>query len=340
MVSNTIKRNTPVATLIKNYVNKKSGKVAVSRDEIQRRFEYLDWKDQKKILMASLDSCKSDRCWAYQNLLKYWDKSFEPKVKEVWDKYHDPMCSRPIIRFFPISYIKEHMDSFTDIKDFYFISIRFAEDPNYVIERDKLSKAEYLGVLYHSGRTISSEEANDILFEIVHDLCVEGLSYNEIEDIKYTEGRISPNNFRSIYYSKYYLEKMNYSQAVSIFEDWAEKVRKIILVSSDYKAIMNWDNSYNNLDLGIMLLRKYSYRALDSKYKLPTDIYIDDFLKSIDWDLLWKPPAIPEDIIPKKEEQRPPSDPEYLEKMQVSNPALKKLMDEFDLEPDLEELPF
>ena len=117
---------------------------------------------------------------------------------------------------------------------------------------------------------------------------------------------------------------MNYSQVVLIFEDWVEKVQKLILESADYKAIMNWDNSYNNVELGIMLLRKYSYRALDSKYKLPTDTYIDDFLKSIDWSLLWRPSAISKkNIIPQKEEQRPPSDPEYIEKMQ-----------------DMEELPF
>ena len=102
MIYKTQKRNTPIATLIKNYINKKSGKVAESRNEIQRRFEHLDWKDQKKILMASLDSCKSDRSWAYKRLLRYWDKSFEPKVKEIWDKYHEPMCAWPIIRFFPI----------------------------------------------------------------------------------------------------------------------------------------------------------------------------------------------------------------------------------------------
>ena len=52
---NAKKRNTPVVTLIKNYINKKSGKVAESREEIQRRFDYLDWKEQKKIIRAFLD---------------------------------------------------------------------------------------------------------------------------------------------------------------------------------------------------------------------------------------------------------------------------------------------
>ena len=47
----TVSRNNPIATVIKNYTNKKSGKVTDSRNEIQRRFLGLDWKDQKKIMV-------------------------------------------------------------------------------------------------------------------------------------------------------------------------------------------------------------------------------------------------------------------------------------------------
>ena len=75
------KRNTPIATLIKDYINKNSGKVSDSRNEIQRRFDYLDWKDQKKIVQAFLESGKADRQWAYSKALDFWDKSFEPKIK-------------------------------------------------------------------------------------------------------------------------------------------------------------------------------------------------------------------------------------------------------------------
>lgn len=87
------KRNSPIATLIKNYVNKNSGKVSVSREEIQRRFNWLDWKDQKRILTAFLDSGRSDREWAYGKVLDYWDESFMPKVKELWETYHEYKCS-------------------------------------------------------------------------------------------------------------------------------------------------------------------------------------------------------------------------------------------------------
>ena len=44
----TVSRNNPIATVIKNYLNKKSGKVTDSRNEIQRRFFGLDWKTRRR----------------------------------------------------------------------------------------------------------------------------------------------------------------------------------------------------------------------------------------------------------------------------------------------------
>ena len=49
-------RNNPIAIVIKNYIDKKSGKVTEARDEIKRRFAGLDWDDQKHILEAFLAS--------------------------------------------------------------------------------------------------------------------------------------------------------------------------------------------------------------------------------------------------------------------------------------------
>lgn len=53
------KRNKPIASLIKWYMDKKSRKVSESRKEIQKRFDYLDWKDQKRILFAFLKAGKA-----------------------------------------------------------------------------------------------------------------------------------------------------------------------------------------------------------------------------------------------------------------------------------------
>ena len=96
-----IKRNRPASTLIKEYIEKKKGRMSEARAELHRRFDYLDYSQQKKILVAHLKSSMSDRQWAYPRLLDYWDDSFMPIVKELWEEYHEERCSWSIIRYFP-----------------------------------------------------------------------------------------------------------------------------------------------------------------------------------------------------------------------------------------------
>ena len=204
------KRNTPISTLIKNYVNKKSSKVSVSREEIKWRFDHLDWKDQKKILFAFMDSGISDREWAYSKMLDNWDDSFQPKVRELWETYHEYKCSWSIIRYFPLEYIKEHIGEFTDERDYYFICLRLAKDKDYVIDRTKLSDRDYLAVLCHTGHTISDDEARDTLFSIIHNCCLADTFMPRLERVG--EGRydkvITPANYREVNLAIYYLLKL------------------------------------------------------------------------------------------------------------------------------------
>ena len=308
----TPQRNTPVVTLIRNYTDKKSGKVADSRKEIQRRFDYLDWKDQKKILMAFLDSGKTDRQWAYLKLLDNWDPSFEPKVRELWETLREPQCSWSVIRFFPISYVVDHMASFTGKRDYFFICRRLAEDPDYVIERSRLSAIDYLSVVFHSGRSLTADEANSILFEIVHDLCVGGFDINDLDRVDYANEMFSPSDFRSISLAKYYLREMNHVQAEWLFDEWNKKVRQSILQSPEYQALLKSNGSeYYYLELKISIVRKYAYQALDDRYKQPTDTGMSNL-------------PMPQ-FFPSLDSMR-------LEDMVETNPALKELIDTFGLE--------
>ena len=337
MIYQPQKRNTPIATLIKNYINKKSGKVAESRKEIQRRFEHLDWKDQKKILMASLDSCKSDRQWAYSKLYNHWDKSFEAKVKKLWDELHEPMCAWPIIRFFPISYVKENMASFTGERDFYFISLRLAEDPDYVIDRSSLRTVDYLAVLYYSGRTLSEDEAIDMLFEIVHDLCISGFSIYEQKHMNYDEGVFNLSKHLSINRAYNYLFLMDHLRAIRFFDEWNRKVYNYVMDSPEYAILKKWGfPRYDLFEQNILIVRKYAYLALDDKYKSPTDTSMTELLSLVD--LTFRQP--PEDVPSRITNEMPPSDPSFLDIIKQTNAEVQKLMDAFELELVNGDVPF
>lgn len=337
MIYKTQKRNTPIATLIKNYVNKKSGKVAESRKEIQRRFEHLDWKDQKKILIASLDSCKSDRQWAYSKLYNHWDKSFEERVRKLWDELHEPMCAWPIIRFFPISYVKENMTSFTGERDFYFISLRLAEDPNYVIDKSKLRTVDYLAVLYYSGRTLSDDDAIDMLFEIVHDLCISGFSIYEQTHINYDEGVYNLSKQLSISRAHNYLFMMGHYNAIRFFDEWNRKVHNYVMDSPEYSILKQWGVSqFESSEQSILIVRKYAYLSLDDKYKFPTETSMTELFSLVD--LKFRQP--PKDVPSRITNEMPPSDPSYLEKIKQTNAEVKKLVDDFELEIFDGDVPF
>ena len=336
------KRNTPIATLIKDYINKNSGKVSDSRNEIQRRFDYLDWKDQKKIMLAFLESGKTDRQWAYSKLVDFWDKSFEPKVKALWEQLHEDKCSWVVTRHFPVEYLSKNIEQFTGDRDYYFICLRLAEDKSYVIDRDKLSLSDYVSVLYHTDRPISDEEAIDFLFTAVYNVCTEAYhSYTRLDRYSDTDKAtiVSPINFQDVNLVYWYLRKMELLEVLWKFDSWNEKVQKAIYNSPEYKAILNAGlNDYELRDAKVRIAKKYAYLALEDKYKTAEGFDVDGILVPREWFIETTPKGnkkkAPEPTAPE------PVDPDLLREMMAKNPALEKLVGDFGLDIGESELPF
>ena len=277
MKSKERKRNTPIATLIKNYINKKSGKVPESRKEIQRRFDHLDWKDQKKIMQAFLESGKGDRLWAYSKLVDNWDKSFEPRIKELWEQSHEGKSSWVVIRYFPTKYLSQNIDKFTDDRDYYFICLRLAEDKSFIIDRSKLSITDYLSVLYHTDRPLSDGEARDLLYKTVHDVCTEDCEYPQLSRYAYAgkDFIIGPILFQNVNLAVYYLRKMDLTDVVHQFEIWNEGVQRAVFNSPEFKTVLNTDMiEYEIEQAKAKVAKKYAYLALDDKYK--TEVFCID----------------------------------------------------------------
>lgn len=270
----TVSRNNPIATVIKNYLNKKSGKVTDSRNEIQRRFFGLDWKDQKKIMAAFLDAGAADRNWAYSRLLDLWDASFEDKVQELWETYHEEKCSWVIIRHFPKEYLKKHIDQFSEGRDYYFICRRLAEESGFVIDKAKLSKTDYLMALSHADRHIDDAEASDTLYEIVRDIAFHWNPSMELsrDYMPHRREVMTASDFANVSIALYYLEKMDNDDVVTAFRAWDSKVQGIVHDSEEYKALNNKSISdYDYKDELADIVQKHLYYALPEKYKTMTD---------------------------------------------------------------------
>ena len=269
-----VSRNHPIATVIKNYVNKKSGKVTESRIEIQRRFIGLDWKDQKKIMAAFLDAGMSDRDWAYSRLLDLWDASFEPKVLELWETYHEEKCAWVIIRHFPKEFIIKNVNTFNEGRDYFFICRRLATDPDFVIDMERLSKTDYLMALSHGNRHIKDEEATDILYSIVREVSFHWFASMELSRNYFPRRNkvLVASDFAKVSIALYYLEKMGNDSVVSEFKNWENNVQTFVRQSEEYKALKKESCSDNDFKEKLAaIVQKHLYYALPVWYKTMTD---------------------------------------------------------------------
>lgn len=267
------KRNTPIGRLIRDYTNKESGRVSESKLEIKRRFEHLDWKDQKRIVSAFLDSCRSDREWMYVRLLDLWDDCFASRIAELWEQHHEERCAWVVIRHLPEDYIISQIDSFSNERDYYFVCRRLAHRSDFCIDMERLSPVDYLSVLVHAGRTFSKTMALDLLYEQVNEEC-----NNDFFHTNYWKPKDNSDVFHAMYIPNiskavYYLKKVNFYDIIEEFERWNDRVMEKILNSSEYRDVTSMNLSdYDYFSRLRSIGRYYLYQELDSKYKT-TSLY-------------------------------------------------------------------
>lgn len=293
----TRKRNTPITTLISRYEDKRSGKVMESRKEIQWRFEALDWEYQQRILTDFLQSGKQDRTWACSWLRDLWDPVFEPKIKELWEQYHDDVCKWVVIRHMPLEYVVQHMPEFTGRRDYYYICLRLAQDKDYQIETDKLSIADYLAVLFHTGRDFDGINPDTILFQVVHENCLRPLNAYDFDkpfDYNHPADILCPSDLRDVGCVLYYLRESEFRYCTD-FWSWNNQVREAILACEEYQQLKACADNPYLLD-GWMrdIMRKYTYIALPDEYKQPLDPSPDDMVKPLEERKCYRHPAIEE----------------------------------------------
>lgn len=263
MYRKPIPRNRPIAAVIRDYINKKSGKVTVSRNEIKRRFYGLDWKDQKKILSAFLDSCVTDREWAYPKLLDYWDPSFEAKVLELWETYHEHRCTWPVIRHCSEDFVKEHISEFYN-DDYYFVCRRLIDDKDFVVEKNRLSIKDYLMIMLLRGEQIDDDEALKILYDIVEKKASFKINIFDLDKPRLNKLFLNRTQMMYAYDIKGVdfvidcLSRMKKDNVIHKFHLWEREVRKAASESDEFKALQYKtlkDDDYNSQMFDIF--RKY-----------------------------------------------------------------------------------
>ncbi len=258
MMKGRNKRNAPIATLIRNYTDKKSGKVTEAKEQIKWRFAAQDWKNQKRILTAFLEGGKTDRQWAYRVLLDYWDDSLEEKVRKLWEEHHEENCSWVIVKHFPDNYLKNHIEELSLGRNYYFICRRLGSDEQFPIDGSRLRPLDYLALMADLGRGISTATAMELLFTIAKKECQTPHFY--VIGRQWFAPRLtkpSPLHLRSLSRAHYYLQKMaDSNEAQQQFTAWCSRVADEVQCSEDFASLLQQplcDDDFNQKAYHLLL---------------------------------------------------------------------------------------
>lgn len=178
------KHNRPISIVIKNYMDKSGGKVTESRNEIEWRFKALDWRYQKQILFAFLQSGKSDRNWAYRKLFAFWDDCFIPVLQELWEKYYEERVTWLIIRYFPIEFLKRNYEKLNVGRNYFFLCNRLFDDKDFVVDKTQLNECDLLRIKCVLGESVTPGDAEDMFFLLVYKYCMGTYNFRAFKTIE------------------------------------------------------------------------------------------------------------------------------------------------------------
>jgi hypothetical protein len=170
--------------------------------------------------------------------------------------------------------------------------------------------------------------------------CEPWFAVDKYRDVR--KGEImGPSLFQNVALVLYYLRKLDHTDVTDAFWSWNEHVQGEIFKSPEFKKIQlhKIDDTMYKYEM-IRLARKYSYLSLDDKYKKETDPTIEEMLKPKHYYII-APMQEPLTAEPEREEESPiASDPALLDELIAQNPSVERLVKNFELEMNTDELPF
>lgn len=337
---NTIKgKNESISTLLKLFVNKKSGRVCEVRKKLQSRYDYQSYQIQGKILKAFLHSSQADRKWAYKCLLKQWHSTLGKDVLDLWEKYHEDECAIVVIKYASENYLLVHQDEFRN--HYTDLCIRLIKNPAFVMRKEWVNHFTCGGdidVLYVNARADNPVPGIDVLKVLFQWIIITINSTNN----KYIEENSSVLEYnkegQALYFSTKYaqyvtdiiwcMRKLKMVDEIIYYLEWDKKVQEKFankILEQDFKDIES-DYVYY-----LWKTRNIFYETVLEE--LPQEFcYLKDELKDKTFDDFWSYPNPLEDVGMMTPElakiDRQGSIKEFSEK----NPVILKMIKMLDLQ--------
>lgn len=220
-----LSRNTPFNKLLTLYSNKMSGKVIPSRNELFRRFAYLDPSQQKRVVEAFFNGSASDVKMMTSYLMGHWDDMYLGTVEKAWlDDTSDENLAKLIIRYHRLDFVLSHiseMEAFNGPM----LAIRRCQAGNPPRIED-WPLTDYLAIVYNSGMAIREDEATYLMSSYLVSAALYDIESGRVPD--YT--RKSDIEHPSLIFLEgarlmvYYLGRMGLTQSLSTFEEMDNRI--------------------------------------------------------------------------------------------------------------------
>ncbi len=270
MYIDSSKRNRSITLVIRDYTNKRSGRVMESRKDIKRRFDCLDWKDQKKIVLEFLKSGKEDRDWIYRKLRYLWDESFEEPILENWDQMREERCAWVIIRHCKLECIDIYLDDQTKDKNYYFICRRFLENNHdFVIDPRRFNDVmDYLNIMDMARKDIPEADLRDAVKTLIRSIYAEPAyianAHRTHRHLLFNPKRgecLSLNNYLDIYNAKGIAYRMGHQAVAELIDQWDDDIIQRITGTDEFHSLTfrhleDWEYLCENRKLTHMVLKE------------------------------------------------------------------------------------
>lgn len=275
-------RNEPISSLLKQFTDKKSGKVTSARKKLRDRFDKQDFQMQRKILKTMLYASKQDRIWGYNQLRTNWDNFFFDDVRILWEHYHEKECGAVIIKYFPMEYVYDNLSALDTHDNYTNLCIKLIHHPKFQIDKDRLKEApvfsgysevEYLFILAKSKSHVEKGFATNTLFRLMvtfintHDCPPKYLgnrSYDFERQIE--EGKVSTKYFDFVSGILWCMGELGLAEELIAFEEWDSMVQRKLINSSDYDELTAFITTSSSEEFYI-LFRNMIAECLPNKYK-------------------------------------------------------------------------
>lgn len=198
-------------------------------------------------------------------------------MKELWETLHEEWLAWSIIRFFPKDYLKQHLESLSEDRNYYFLCLRLSDDEDFHIDESKMNEIDCLNIMSKSGRTVTDEYVKKKFFSLVSKLCTGDYNWDPNAKWPTTYFCSEIPNVMEIQMIRTVIKKIetlckNDLDLYYFFCNWNREVYRDIENSEDFRILQSLPFSQENIESRKQAIAKqYYYHHLDSQYKFKGD---------------------------------------------------------------------